>query len=459
MLASGQEPNALCAGGRSRLGASGLGGTRAVPKVGGGIRRVDGASNPNGRRGGAKKKRHTVQTERYQETEAFLKVFGQRLAQGETLSCEWLETTLRAALLQDGRRLLENLLAQLPQPSPPPQLGQRVYRQRPSEILSVFGLITLRRDYYHKPGAPGDQGGGEFPLDRALGVLDHCTPAAVRLICRTAAQLPYVESSQQLAELAGLPVEPSRIQRLVLPVGAAKQDRVRCLPAPTTAAPEFYVSSDGTGVPMIPPELAGRTGRGADGQAKTREVKLAAFFTRTHVDAEGRPVRNPDRTTYLASFAGSDEFGPLARQAALGRGLAESTRVLFLADGAAWTWEIARTCFPQAIQILDFYHASEHVVTLAQAVYADSGTARNWALRWQALIYESELDTVLTEARTAAGANLSPEGGRQVNYLENHRSRMDYRRYRANGWFIGSGIVEAGCKHVVGQRLKQSGMF
>jgi hypothetical protein len=245
-----------------------------------------------------------------------------------------------------------------------------------------------------------------------------------------------------------------------LALGTAKQDCVRSLPSPTAAAaPEFYVSIDGTGVPMVSPELEGRTGRGADGQAKTREVKLAAFFTRTKVDAEGRPVRDPDSTTYLASFASSDEFGPLARHTALHRGLDQATRSIFLADGAAWTWEIARTCFPQAVQILDYYHASEHVVALAQAVYTDSGTARNWALRWQTLLYESELDSVLTEARAAAGFDLSSEAERQINYLENHRSRMDYRRYRANGWFIGSGIVEAGCKHVVGQRLKQSGMF
>lgn len=364
---------------------------------------------------------------------------------------------MRAALLKDGRGLLESLLAKLPQPSRATQPGERIYHERASEILSLFGLITLRRDYYHRPGDPA---GGDFPLDQALGLQEHCTPAAARMICRTAAQLPYVESSGQLAELAELAVEPSRVQRLVLATGRAKQDRLHCLPSPTVAvAPEFYVSIDGTGVPMVPPELAGRVGKGADGQAKTREVKLAAFFTRTKVDPEGRPVRDPDSTTYLASFASSDEFGPLARHAALQRGWDRATRTIFLADGAAWTWEIARTCFPQAVQILDYYHASEHIVALAQAVYADPGTARNWALRWQSLIYESELDTVLTEAQTTAGPDLAEETRRQIDYLENHRHRMDYRRYRANGWFIGSGIVEAGCKHVVGQRLKQSGMF
>ena len=373
------------------------------------------------------------------------------------MSCEWIETTLRAALLKDGRGILESLLAKLPPPNRPPQPGERVYHARPSEILSLFGLITLLRDYYLRPGDPE---GGDFPLDQALGLQEHCTPATARMICRTAAQLPYVESSEQLAELAELEIEPSRIQRLVLALGTAQQDCVRRLPSPTaTVAPEFYISIDGTGVPMVPPELAGRAGKGADGQAKTREVKLAAFFTRTKVDAEGRPVRDPDSTTYLASFASSDEFGPLARHTALHRGWDQATRTIYLADGAAWTWEIARTCFPQAVQILDYYHASEHVVALAQAVYADPGTARNWALRWQSLLYESELDTVLSEAQGAAGPDLSAEAQRQIDYLENHRNRMDYRRYRANGWFIGSGIVEAGCKHVVGQRLKQSGMF
>ncbi|MGA2248389.1 MAG: hypothetical protein ABSH48_25725 [Verrucomicrobiota bacterium] len=191
--------------------------------------------------------------------------------------------------------------------------------------MSLFGLITLRRDYYHRPGDPA---GGDFPLDQALGLQEHCTPAAARMICRTAAQLPYVESSGQLAELAELAVEPSRIQRLVLATGTAKQDWVHRLPSPTVpVAPEFYVSIEGTGVPMVPPELEGRAGKGADGLAKTREVKLAAFFTRTKVDEEGRPVRDPDSTTYLASFASSDEFGPLARHTAWHRGLDQATLI------------------------------------------------------------------------------------------------------------------------------------
>ena len=377
------------------------------------------------------------------------------MEQGQALSTEWIEAALRTALLEDGRRLLEQLLAQLPAPVVPAQPGQRIYPERVCQVLSIFGTVTLRRDYYYPPGPAGG-----FPLDGALGLIDGCTPAAARMLSRTAAQLPYLESSQQLQELAGLKVEPSRLQRLTGIVGAAAQERLIQVPAPgAQAAPEFYVSIDGTGVPMVRPELEGHKGRQPDGQAKTHEVKLAAFFTQSVTDEQGHPLRDSHSTTYLASFACSDEFGPLARKAALQRGMAQASQIIYLGDGAAWVWEIARTCFGSAIQILDYYHASQHVAALAQAVYADQGAAQNWAVRWQALLYDSELDSVLAEARAAAGSVLSGEAQGHIEYLENNRARMDYRRYRTHGWFIGSGVVEAGCKHVIGQRLKQSGMF
>jgi hypothetical protein len=280
------------------------------------------------------------------------------------------------------------------------------------------------------------------------------------MLCRTAAQLPYLESSHQMEELAGIQVDPSQIQRLVQWLGKSVEQRLVQLPGPACqAVPQFYISVDGTGVPMIGDELEGRVGRSADGKAKTREVKLAALFTQTQVDEQGYPIRDPDSTTYLGNFACSDDFGPLVRQAAWARGMATARQVIFLGDGAAWVWEIARTCFPQAAQVLDYYHASEHVVNLAKALYADPGTAGNWAIRWQSLLYDSQLDLLLREARAVAEALPADLVQKELDYLENNRHRMDYLRYRQYGWFIGSGVVEAGCKRVIGQRLKQSGMF
>ena len=357
--------------------------------------------------------------------------------------------------MQDGRGILESLLAQVPLGEVCLQPGQRCYRDRSCEVLSMFGWVTVCRDYYHPAGPEGG-----FPLDHTLGIIGHCTPGAARMLSRTAAQLPYLESSQQVQELAGIAVDPSQIQRLVQLLGPLAQQRLVQLPAPAPQpAPQFYVSVDGTGVPMVAEELEGRVGKGPDGKAKTREVKLAAIFTQTTVNEENQPVRDPHSTTYLGSFVSSDEFGPLVRQAALERGMARAGQVIFLGDGAAWVWEIARTCFPQAEQILDYYHASEHVSHLAKAVFSDAGTAQNWALRWKSLLYDSELDSLLEDLRQIPEFSLSEAAQKELDYLERNRTRLDYRRYRAQGWFIGSGVVEAGCKRVIGQRLKQSGMF
>ena len=374
---------------------------------------------------------------------------------GEPVATEWIEQTLRAALLEDGRRLLEGLLAQVSVPTPALQPGQRRHPNRACEVLSVFGPVTLRRDYYHPPGPEGG-----FPVDRVLGLIGGCTPGAARLLGRTAAQLPYGESQAHLQELAGLTVDASQIQRVVQLLGPPAQARLAELPGPAReAVPEFYVSVDGTGVPMIRAEVAGRAGRGPDGPARTREIKLAALFTQTTRDAEGRPLRDPQSTTYLASFVPADQFGGWVRRAALARGVASAQRVIFLGDGAAWVWEIARTCFPQAVQILDYYHASEHLMDLARALYDDPGCARNWALRWQSLIYDSQLDDVFADVRAVTGPTPPEAVQRELDYLERNRARLDYRYYQEQGWFIGSGVVEAGCKRVIGQRLKQSGMF
>ena len=376
------------------------------------------------------------------------------MATGPAPSCEWLEKTLRAALLEDGRRLLEELLIRVPVADATPHPSQRVYHNRRCEVISIFGPLTLCRDYYHPAGPEGG-----FPLDQVLGLVGGFTPGAARILSRTAAQLPYGESSQQVRELAGLNVDATQIKRLVGLLSGAAQTRIQQLPEPATVASDlFYISVDGTGVPMVRGELEGRCGRQPDGQAKTREVKLAAFFTQSSVDDQGAPVRDPDSTTYLASFKSSDQFGLAVRQAARQRAMAQAREVIYLGDGAAWVWEVARTCFAQAVQILDYYHASEHVVALAKACYSDPGCAQNSALRWQSLIYDSELTTLLKEAQAVPDPANPEERQRELDYLQHNQARMDYLRYRREGWFIGSGVVEAGCKRVIGQRLKQSGM-
>ena len=371
------------------------------------------------------------------------------------LDLDWAERSLRAALLQDGRRLLESIVQAVPEPPHQRQPGQRAYAPRDLTVLSAFGWITYARTYYQAP-----EQSGTCPLDDTLGIVGGCTPMAARLLCRTAARSPYGEAAEDLQDLAGLEVEPSFIQRLAQRVGTQGQPLLERLTVPVPDLVQtFYLMVDGTGVPMAKEALEGRPGKGPEGQASTREVKLAALFTQTILDEAGHPVRDPTSTTYVGTFEPSDEFGVRVRRAALARGLAQFPRQAYLGDGAAWVWTTAAQCFPDARQILDYFHASEHVGELAQLVFEDPGSAHNLAVRWKALIYDSELEVMLGEARQEASAAKQEAVAKALQYFENNRDRMDYKKYRAEGYFIGSGVVEAGCKKLIGGRLKQSGMF
>jgi hypothetical protein len=209
-------------------------------------------------------------------------------------------------------------------------------------------------------------------------------------------------------------------------------------------------------------ELVGRKGKGPDGQAKTREVKLGVVFTQHVRDEKGRPIRDHASTTYLASFDRVEDFAPQLRQEAIRRGVGQAGQVVFLSDGAVWTEELQRQNFPNAASILDFYHAAERVHALAKAtVCAEDGAAKKQASRWIKHLLRDQVDRVITEARVALPKR-SPNrqlAQEQIDFLNGHKNRMKYGTYRRKGWFIGSGVVEAGCKTVIGKRLKQSGMF
>ena len=328
--------------------------------------------------------------------------------------------------------------------------------RRPLTTATLFGQVQIQRDYYY------DGYKGHCPADAALGFEGCCTPALARLICRSAAQQPYGAASRDLQEYGGVEVEERQIQRTVLRTGPDTQAWLQKQPGSTQAVPVMYLGCDGTGAPMRREELVGRKGKGPDGQAKTREVKLGVVFTQHVRDEKGRPIRDHASTTYLASFDRVEDFAPQLRQEAIRRGVGQAGQVVFLSDGAVWTEELQRQNFPNAASILDFYHAAERVHALARAtVCAEDGAAKKQANRWIKHLLRDQVDRVITEARVALPKR-SPNrqlAQEQIDFLNGHKIRMKYGTYRRKGWFIGSGVVEAGCKTVIGKRLKQSGMF
>lgn len=390
-----------------------------------------------------------------------------------------LEEKLRRALQQDARRCLEELLNDpaVHVLGDQAQPGESCHAQRVNTVDSLFGPLTLRRNYYHRREGTG----GRVPLDESLGVVEGCTPGLARLACRAGALEPYEDASASLEVYCGISIKGRRIQRLVQQIGPECARWTQSQPAPTSL-PEgttFYVEADGTGVPVRPEETVGRQGKGEDGQARTREIKLGVVFTqdapqkpaptaeasnRQEASPEPRPERAEGSTRYVTSTGNAQEFGQQLRQLALREGLSLATLVVFLGDGAAWVWELARVCFPMAKLILDFYHAAEHVGLLIEILFGqDTPLAKANREAWVKILRDEPngVDELIGRAAAAMPqAGQTRELARKaLAYFENNRDKMRYWEYQAQGLFIGSGVVEAGCKAVIGQRLKQSGMF
>jgi hypothetical protein len=392
----------------------------------------------------------------------------QQLSRSGASAGAWLDEGLRLALHKDGCRLLEELLADpsLVIPAHQARPGEKCHPQRLKIVQTVLGAVRLRRSYFYRPGPREEEAGqGRFPLDDALGLVDGYSPGLAKLMCRAGAMSSgYEAASADLKAYAGLEVEGRQIQRMLnLQAPEITRHARQCSPVqPIQPVSVFYVSVDGTGVPMTPAELEGRTGKQEDGSAKTREVKLGCVFTQQTTDAAGGPLRDPDSTTYLSSFVCAQDFGPLIRAQAVRRGMALAATVVLLGDGAPWIWEIARTCFDFAVQIVDFFHACQHLSALTEALFGHAtALAQEYQERWRAYLEVDQVQAFMAEATRwldSAGAAVA-EARKQIGYFETNQSRMLYGSYREAGYFIGSGVIEAGCKTVVGQRVKQSGML
>lgn len=177
-------------------------------------------------------------------------------------------------------------------------------------------------------------------------------------------------------------------------------------------------------------------------------------------------MRDYQSTSYVGTLASVENFAPLLRDEARRRGIGQSQTVVFIGDGAAWIGELARTHFPLAILILDFHHMMEYLHELSQLLY---GKDTPWAGRmkdhWKEQMERDEVPGVIDAIKMRAQqlGEFSTDAGQKIQekirYIENNKDKMLYGTFRQQGLFYGSGVVEAGCRAVIGKRLKQSGMF
>ena len=388
------------------------------------------------------------------------------------LDLEALEMAVRQQALQLAARAVEQRLNADTSDHAAPHLpcrcgGEARYAgRRAKRFHSVLGSLHLQRAYYHC----GSCGSGFCPRDRRLGLENSSlSPAVTRMVGTVGALVSFQEGSQLLQELAGVAVEAKQVERTAEALGeeiatAERQDTEPGhdhLPLPGT----LYLGIDGTGIPLRAEELAGRAGKQPDGSAQTREVKLCTVWSAEGRDEHGTPVRDEGSVTYSAAIESAatpdtarqrSPFAQRVEREATRRRFQEARQVV-LGDGAPWIWNLTQELFPQALQIVDRFHAKENLSNLAKTLYGPTHPrAPAWAQR-----RHQELDTGRFRSLLAAlrrHTATCAEARRTLHYFQTNRHRMLYPDFHAQGLCTSTGVVEAGCKLAIGTRLKRAGM-
>jgi len=332
---------------------------------------------------------------------------------------------------------------------------------------SVLGSLKLSRAYYHCAAC----GMGFCPRDRALGLQGgSLSPGVLRMVGQVGAVVSFQEGHELLSELAGLHVPTKHVERAAEALGREIAADERCVverpTADEPAASTLYLGMDGTGVPMRASEIEGRVGKQPDGSSKTREVKLVTVWTAQGRDDEGVPVRDPGSVSYSAALESAashdtdDTPSPFAQRAhreARRRGFDRAKRRVVLGDGAPWIWNLTEEMFPGAIQIVDIYHAKGHLWDVAKAIYgAGNELGEHWAKKRRDELDDGKIADILAALRVHEHGN--DEARKCLAYVIRNQKRMCYPVFRAHGLCVSTGVVEAGCKIVVGTRLKRAGM-
>lgn len=402
-------------------------------------------------------------------------IFNGRRQSGR-LDLEGTEMVVRSVMHQAGASMLTRLLC-----FASPDADQRIipcscgrqahYRElRSKPVLTAVGMVEVLRPYYLCPYCHT----GQFPADVELDIANtEFSPGVRRMQAVVGQEAPFDHGRQQMKLLAGLEVSTKSVERTAEAIGGdiaqgeqQEIQRAMQLDLPVIVGepiPILYIQMDGTAIPVVKKEIVGRQGKTEGRPAHTREVKFGCAFIQTKWDEEGYPIRDPDSTTYTGAIENAEEFGKRIYLEAWNRGWNRAEKKVVIGDGAEWIWNLADLHFPGAIQIVDLYHARQHLWEVARKLHPnDEANQKAWIkVHQKRLLDKGKIEKLVLSLRSIDSTN--PEVIEKIrieaDYFEKNAERMRYPKFRRQHLFVGSGVIEAGCKTVIGSRLKQSGMF
>ncbi len=407
-------------------------------------------------------------------------VIAQKQNSGSTPSIAEIETGMRQALQEIGEQALGILLNSL-QSTPPLEIpckcgGTLQYqRMRPATLVSVFGKVRYERAYY--AGCACAQ--GKAPLDEQYGLEPGAVTAGLAaLLALAGIAFSYDESPRWIKEYLLLDVAENTVRAQTERFGALQAEREQALMTqcqteaylqerehhPEQIVPRLYGSMDAAKVRIEP--------RPKKGEAKAphedwRDMKVLCWYEVEAVPPTQRSVRQRAKVAreqpalrakhlqYFSDITTAEQFGKLLWATGCERYADLCPELVFLGDGAEWIWNLVDFYYPQALQIVDWFHAEEHLEGVAQAAFSDPAQRTAWLEGVTQHLWDGQLDLVIAACQTLAAACLKAQ--QAVAYFTKNALRMRYDRFRADGYMIGSGTIESACKQVVTHRLDLPG--
>jgi hypothetical protein len=375
-----------------------------------------------------------------------------------------IEIGVREAMQQVGRAFLGKMYEAEEERYPPEEVtcdcgGNAKYHfRREGKTLSCLGRVSYRRAYYVCPSCHR----GAYPLDRRLGLrAGQVSVALAELLALEGIEVSFEQAQRRVAKMLLIDVSENTIRKETQAFGELRAEeetewiqesregydllaRRRMKEKPPN---RLYGSLDGVIVPV-------------DGE--WRELKCLCWYTvedRAGPSSVGESGSlRASQIEYYCDLGDTAHLHDLVWATGYKRGADRAREVVFVADGAAWIWKLVREEFPGAVQIVDWYHAVKYISDVATAAFGAEELKQEWRRHTQGLLWEGKIEEVIAACREKEQIPAAVvQAQKAITYFTNNKERMDYKRYRDEGYQIGSGTVESACKQIGTQRLKRAG--
>lgn len=376
-----------------------------------------------------------------------------------------LEQVTRRLLQEVGRqgfeKLIQNKNSQYPDEKVDCQCGGEAsyVRMRGAVLRTVLGKLEAKRAYYlcvdcHK---------GCFPLDEELGLRPNALSAELeRLVAMTGVQMPFETGSELFEALTLVSVSDQTMGKATRAIGqvvvaqeeaeqkrSVNQEELLRQKREDKRPTRLYGAIDATKVHIREKKEYG-----------WRDLKIGAWF-----EAQAQPPTTPDgewsiraeNIRYYTDICTASEFSKLVWSSAVAHRAQLAQELVILGDGAEWIWNIVIENFPDAVQILDWFHASEHLMPVAQAVFPEQAKQHEWVTKMKQLMWDGDIETIIDDIDLLASQCSHDILRTTANYFRTHQNRMAYADFRQQGYLIGSGTIESAAKQIGMMRMKVPG--